>query len=64
MRRRQIWTFRFVKQQRLKGDHPVLVTAWTDDGQFDPASQARLIEWLIDSGAHRLAVTAYEVAAK
>lgn len=42
----------------LKGNYPVLATAWTDDGQFDATSQARLIDWLIDSGAHGLVMLA------
>lgn len=42
----------------LKGNFPVLATAWTDDGRFDPTSQARLIDWLIDSGAHGLVMLA------
>jgi len=42
----------------LRGNYPVLATAWTDDGRFDSTSQARLIDWLIDSGVHGLVVAA------
>jgi 2-keto-3-deoxy-L-arabinonate dehydratase len=42
----------------LRGNFPILATAWADDGQFDPKSQARLIDWLIDSGVHGLVVAA------
>jgi dihydrodipicolinate synthase/N-acetylneuraminate lyase len=42
----------------LRGNFPILATAWTDEGRFDPASQARLIDWLIDSGVHGLVVAA------
>jgi 2-keto-3-deoxy-L-arabinonate dehydratase len=42
----------------LKGNYPVLATAWKDDGQFDPDSQARLVDWLIDSGCHGLVMLA------
>jgi dihydrodipicolinate synthase/N-acetylneuraminate lyase len=42
----------------LRGNFPILATAWADDGRFDPASQARLIDWLIDSGVHGLVVAA------
>ena len=42
----------------LRGNYPILATAWTDDGRFDPTSQARLIDWLIDSGVHGLVVAA------
>src|SRR5690554_112797 len=44
--------------QLLKGNYPILATAWTDDGRFDPTSQARLIDWLIDSGVHGLVMQA------
>lgn len=44
--------------QTLKGNFPILATAWTDDGRFDPTSQARLIDWLIDSGVHGLVMLA------
>ncbi len=36
----------------------MLATAWDNDGRFDPTSQARLIDWLIDSGAHGLVMAA------
>jgi dihydrodipicolinate synthase/N-acetylneuraminate lyase len=42
----------------LRGNFPILATAWTDDGRFDPTSQARLIDWLIDSGVHGLVMAA------
>lgn len=42
----------------LRGNFPILATAWTDDGRFDAKSQARLIDWLIDSGVHGLVVAA------
>lgn len=42
----------------LRGNYPILATAWADDGRFDPVSQARLIDWLIDSGGHGLVVAA------
>ena len=42
----------------LKGNFPVLATAWTDAGVFDEASQANLIEWLIASGVHGLVMNA------
>ena len=42
----------------LRGNFPILATAWADDGGFDPKSQARLIDWLIDSGVHGLVVAA------
>ena len=42
----------------LQGNFPILATAWTDDGRFDPTSQARLIDWLIDSGVHGLVMAA------
>ena len=42
----------------LRGNFPILATAWSDDGQFDPVSQARLIDWLIESGVHGLVVAA------
>ena len=42
----------------LRGNFPILATAWADDGRFDPTSQARLIDWLIDSGVHGLVVAA------
>lgn len=44
--------------QHLRGNYPILATAWTDDGRFDPKSQARLIDWLIDSGVHGLVMAA------
>lgn len=44
--------------QILRGNYPILATAWSDDGRFDPASQARLIDWLIDSGVHGLVMLA------
>ena len=42
----------------LRGNYPILATAWSDDGRFDSTSQARLIDWLIDSGVHGLVVSA------
>jgi dihydrodipicolinate synthase/N-acetylneuraminate lyase len=42
----------------LRGNFPILATAWADDGRFDATSQARLIDWLIDSGVHGLVVAA------
>jgi len=42
----------------LRGNFPILATAWTDDGRFDSTSQARLIDWLIDSGVHGLVIAA------
>src|SRR5690242_18526703 len=42
----------------LRGNYPILATAWDDQGSFDPTSQARLIDWLIDSGVHGLVVAA------
>ena len=42
----------------LRGNFPILATAWADDGRFDAKSQARLIDWLIDSGVHGLVVAA------
>ncbi len=42
----------------LAGNFPILATAWTDEGRFDPTSQARLIDWLIDSGVHGLVMAA------
>ena len=42
----------------LRGNYPILATTWADDGQFDPTSQARLIDWLIDSGVHGLVLAA------
>lgn len=42
----------------LRGNYPILATAWTDDGRFDRTSQARLIDWLIDSGVHGLVMAA------
>jgi 4-hydroxy-tetrahydrodipicolinate synthase len=42
----------------LRGNYPILATAWADNGRFDPTSQARLIDWLIDSGVHGLVVAA------
>jgi 2-keto-3-deoxy-L-arabinonate dehydratase len=45
-------------QQTLKGNYPILATAWQEDGTFDPVSQARLIDWLIDSGVHGLVTLA------
>lgn len=42
----------------LRGNFPILATTWADDGRFDPTSQARLIDWLIDSGVHGLVLAA------
>src|SRR6476661_793465 len=42
----------------LRGNYPILATAWSDDGRFDAKSQARLIDWLIDSGVHGLVLAA------
>src|SRR5436190_1496896 len=42
----------------LKGNYPILATTWADDGRFDATSQARLIDWLIDSGVHGLVMAA------
>lgn len=42
----------------FKGNFPILATTWTDDGRFDPKSQARLIDWLIDTGVHGLVMAA------
>lgn len=42
----------------LRGNFPVLATAWTDEGEFDEPSQDRLIDWLIDSGVHGLTLLA------
>lgn len=44
--------------KQLRGNYPILATAWTDDGRFDTKSQARLIDWLIDSGVHGLVLAA------
>ena len=44
--------------QHLRGNYPILATAWAEDGTFDPKSQARLIDWLIDSGVHGLVMAA------
>ena len=44
--------------KKLRGNYPILATAWTEDGRFDPTSQARLIDWLIDSGVHGLVLAA------
>lgn len=44
--------------QILRGNFPILATPWTDDGRFDAASHARLIDWLIDSGVHGLVMAA------
>ncbi|MDO8539937.1 MAG: dihydrodipicolinate synthase family protein [Opitutaceae bacterium] len=42
----------------LRGNFPILATTWAGDGCFDPTSQARLIDWLIDSGVHGLVMAA------
>jgi 2-keto-3-deoxy-L-arabinonate dehydratase len=42
----------------LRGNFPILATAWDEQGRFDATSQARLIDWLIDSGVHGLVVAA------
>lgn len=44
--------------QFLRGNFPILATAWAEDGRFDPTSQASLIEWLIESGVHGLVAAA------
>ena len=44
--------------QLLQGNYPILATAWAEDGRFDPKSQSRLIDWLLDSGVHGLVVGA------
>lgn len=38
----------------MKGIFPILATTFTDDGDLDPASQASLIEHLLEQGAHGL----------
>lgn len=42
----------------LRGNFPILATAWTDEGSFDETSQACLIDWLIESGVHGLVLLA------
>jgi 2-keto-3-deoxy-L-arabinonate dehydratase len=38
----------------MKGIFPILATTFTDDGQLDLASQASLVEYLLEQGAHGL----------
>jgi 4-hydroxy-tetrahydrodipicolinate synthase len=47
-----------MQHHHFRGNYPILATAWADDGRFDPKSQARLIDWLIDSGVHGLVMAA------
>ena len=42
-------------QDRYKGIHPIIPTAFKDDGTFDEASQRRLIDYLIDVGVQGVA---------
>lgn len=44
--------------ESLEGIYPILATAFLPDGRIDEASQARLINFCIDSGAHGLVTLA------
>src|SRR5882724_6355935 len=39
---------------KLEGVYPILNTTFHDDGSLDLASQARLVEYLLQAGAHGL----------
>ena len=39
---------------KLEGVYPILITTFHDDGSLDLASQARLVESLLEAGAHGL----------
>src|SRR5713101_764877 len=39
---------------KLEGVYPILNTTFHDDGSLDLASQARLVEYLLEAGAHGL----------
>jgi 2-keto-3-deoxy-L-arabinonate dehydratase len=43
---------------RLEGIYPILATAFLADGRIDEASQARLVNFCIESGAHGLVTLA------
>jgi 4-hydroxy-tetrahydrodipicolinate synthase len=40
------------------GIYPIVPTAFTDDGEFDEASQRRIIDFLLDAGVHGLVTLA------
>lgn len=42
-----------------QGVHPILPTAFSDDGIFDAASQRRLIEFMVDVGAQGVAILGF-----
>ena len=39
---------------KLEGVYPILNTTFHDDGSLDLDSQARLVEYLLEAGAHGL----------
>src|SRR6476660_3797887 len=39
---------------KLEGVYPILNTTFHDDGSLDPTSQSRLVEYLLEAGAHGL----------
>jgi dihydrodipicolinate synthase/N-acetylneuraminate lyase len=42
-------------EQQLRGIFPIVYTAFHDDGRIDERSQRRVVDYLIDAGAHGLA---------
>lgn len=46
-------------QQKYRGVHPIVPTAFHDDGVFDEYSQRRLVDYLVDIGVQGIAVLGF-----
>src|SRR5690625_4880489 len=46
-------------QELYKGVHPIVPTAFRDDGSFDEASQRRLVDYLLDIGVQGVAILGF-----
>ena len=45
--------------ETYRGVHPIVPTAFRDDGSFDPESQRRLVDYLVQIGVHGVAILGF-----
>ena len=45
--------------ETYRGVHPIVPTAFRDDGSFDPDSQRRLVDYLVQIGVHGVAILGF-----
>lgn len=48
-----------VNHDNYKGIHPIVPTAFRDDGSFDAGSQRRLVDYLVGIGVHGVAILGF-----